>query len=33
MDFARTLTPEVTKSDSYIAGDCTIALWKAQGEE
>jgi hypothetical protein len=33
MDFARTLTPEVTKSDRYIAGDCTIALWKAQGEE
>jgi SAM-dependent methyltransferase len=28
MRFARTLTREVKKAEGYLAGDCTIALWK-----
>jgi SAM-dependent methyltransferase len=30
--FARTLSDDVTVRDSYIVGDCTLALWKARAE-
>jgi SAM-dependent methyltransferase len=30
--FARSLTNELTARDSYIVGDCTLALWKARAE-